>query len=113
MAMSISPKDKEDDRVPAVDDLKETIDKLEKALNLLKEEDFVEHEDISFLKNLFGNVGFMKLCEINDKVANSQSFDQPEGSASDAIHDMRAHTPCSDEMEAELMTLVQKPHMEV
>jgi guanylate kinase len=25
---------------------------------------------------------------------------------------MRAHTPCSDEMEAELMTLVQKPHME-
>ena len=67
----------------------ETLVKLEKALNLLQEEDFVKEDDIKFLKSFFSNPGFKTLCDINDKVAYSQSFDQPEGSATDAIHDVR------------------------
>ena len=66
----------------------ETIVKLQKALNLLREEDFVQNEDIEFLRKLFGDPGFMTLCTINDQVAHSQSFGQPEGSATDAIHDV-------------------------
>lgn len=66
----------------------DTILKLEKTLNQLREEDFVRHEDIEFLENLFEDPGFLTLCDINDQVAHSQSFDQPEGSATDAIHDV-------------------------
>ena len=62
--------------------------KLEKTLNQLREEDFVRHDDIDFLENLFEDPGFLTLCEINDQVAHSQSFDQPEGSATDAVHDV-------------------------
>ena len=48
----------------------------------------MRHEDIEFLENLFEDPGFLTLCDINDQVARSQSFDQPEGSATDAIHDV-------------------------
>lgn len=48
----------------------------------------MRHDDIDFLENLFEDPGFLTLCEINDQVAHSQSFDQPEGSATDAVHDV-------------------------
>lgn len=71
----------------------ETLVKLEKALHLLQEEDFTNEDDIQFLKSFFSNPEFAALCKINDKVAYSQSFDQPEGSATDAIHDVRYIIP--------------------
>lgn len=63
-----------------------TFASLQTALNELRSEDFTQSEDIDFLCGLSKNLG--KLLEVNDRVALSQEFDQPEGSASECTSEV-------------------------
>ena len=59
---------------------------LQSALNELRSETFTRDEDIDFLCGFSKDLG--KLFDVNDRVALSQEFDQPEGSATDVTNEV-------------------------
>ena len=64
-----------------------TFDVLRSALNKLRGEDFAKDEDLDFLQGITENMG--ALCEVNECVALSQEFDQPEGSAMESVNEVK------------------------
>ena len=69
-----------------------TFSVLQSALNELRSEQFTRDEDIDFLCGFAKNMG--KLLEVNDRVALSQEFDQPEGSAIDVTNEVKRGCHC-------------------
>ena len=61
---------------------------LSSVLDRLQKESFAEKDDIQLIETMVQDTHFLKLCEVNDLVARSQSFDQPEGSALEAINEV-------------------------
>ena len=55
----------------------EIFTELQSTLERMRAEEFTWDEDINFLQDTFRDPDFLALCDVNDGVANSQSFDQP------------------------------------
>ena len=67
----------------------EIFTQLQSTLEQLRVEEFTWDQDINFLQATFRDPNFVALCEVNDSVARSQSFEQPEGSAEQPVSNVR------------------------
>lgn len=59
------------------------------TLEQMRKEEFTWDEDINFLQDTFQDPHFLGLCDVNDKVANSQSFEQPIASSEEILTEVR------------------------
>jgi len=67
----------------------EIFTQLQSTLEQLRVEEFTWDQDINFLQATFRDPNFVALCQVNDSVARSQSFEQPEGSAEQPVSNVR------------------------
>lgn len=66
----------------------EIFEGLQGALERLRGEEFTWDEDINFIQDTFGNEDFLALCDVNDGVAESQSFEQPVASLEEVMKEV-------------------------
>ena len=62
---------------------------LQGVLERLRGETFTWDEDINFVQETLADPDFLQLCEVNDGVAESQSFEQPVASLEDAMKEVQ------------------------
>ena len=62
---------------------------LQGVLERLRGEEFTWDEDINFVQDTLGDPSFLNLCEVNDGVAESQSFEQPVGSLEETMKEAK------------------------
>lgn len=58
------------------------------VLERLRGEEFTWDEDINFVQETLGDPDFLGLCEVNDGVAESQSFEQPVASLEETMREV-------------------------
>lgn len=93
-----------------VENTKEIFSQLHSVLEHLRTEVFTWNDDINFLQSTFRDPNFVSMCEVNDGVAMSQGFEQPEGSAyepAEVIQTLDSSIPEANE----LQEFLRKPYI--
>ena len=74
---------------PSLPPSPEVFQGLQGVLERLRGETFTWDEDINFVQETLADPDFLQLCEVNDGVAESQSFEQPVASLEDAMKEVQ------------------------
>ncbi|XP_064389900.1 protein PALS2-like [Halichondria panicea] len=94
-----------------ISNLKEVFSQLNSVLEELRVEEFTWDEDINFLQTFVRDPQVKALAELNDHVAESQSFEQPLGAVSPLCYELQASAPHKYAEERDLVAILQKPHI--
>ncbi|CAI8042129.1 MAGUK p55 subfamily member 2, partial [Geodia barretti] len=95
-----------------VPNTKEVFQGLQGVLERLRGETFTWDEDINFVQETLADPDFLQLCEVNDGVAESQSFEQPVASLEDAMKEVFESLQMQSDEERDLHTTLSRPHMQ-
>lgn len=95
-----------------VSNARDAITGLQSALEQLRGEEFTWDEDINFIQNTFRDPDFLALCDVNDRVATSQGFEQPVASVEEVMKEVFDELRMETDEERDLHGLLSRPHMQ-